>query len=177
MDGESQPEDDRNAALWRRLCDSENAFVQARMDFLRHCKDRTEVLRAALHNPSRRGTALRLMDFLSVEEIQSVFDDLVDLASVAHSDLLLTRQVLLTLPREWLAEHVEASAEPVLRQGGGEEYRRLLELYYEIDQDLTRRLAERALKSRNRDVRAAGKDFLAALTTSSGRASSTPPPR
>jgi hypothetical protein len=46
-----------------------------------------------------------------------------------------------------------------------EEYRRLLELYIQIDTDITKRLALRASLSNIEDIREAGEDFLALLAT------------
>jgi hypothetical protein len=70
-----------------------------------------------------------------------LLNDLVDLASVSHSDIELGRQAILSLPKNWLLENIEKSAEPLLKNGTDEEYRRLLELYIQIDRELTERLA------------------------------------
>ena len=94
-----------------------------------------------------------------IEERQSLLEALVDLASVAHSDIELVRQAILSLPKTWLLENLEKSAELLLKNGTDEEYRRLLELYFEIDNSLTERLAKRALQHDDPDIREAGEDF------------------
>jgi hypothetical protein len=44
--------------------------------------------------------------------------------------------------------------------GTYDEYRRFLELYIEIDTELTKKLAMRAIQSPDFDIREAGEDFL-----------------
>ena len=159
MEPEKLTEND--AELWRKFHQSEGYFYWDRREFLLKCIKRTLAVKNALNNPSNRGTALRLLLYLGVEEIIPFFDELVDLASVGHSDIGLVREVILLLPREFLVANIEKSAEPVLRDAmkhkdSYEEYRRLLELYMEIDRDLTKRLAERALASDDEDIREAG---------------------
>jgi hypothetical protein len=117
------------------------------------------VLKKALQNPTERGTALRLLECLSIEERQRLFDDLLDLASVSHSDIELCRQAILSFPKNWLLANIEASAEPLLQNGTYEEYRRLLELYIQIDETLTKRLANRAIQHEYLDISEAGEDF------------------
>lgn len=82
------------------------------------------------------------------------------MASVGHADVQLARDVILTLPLPWVLERVEAAAEPLLREGAGEEYRRLLELYRLLDRGLMTRLATRSAQHTDADAREAGADFL-----------------
>lgn len=142
-----------------RVADSERAFIAARMDFLRS-KGRVEQIRRALHDPPRRGTALRLLVYLTEAERQALFDDLLILASVDHSDLSLVREALLSLPRPWVLSRIEERAEPLLEHGTYVEFRRLLELLRLLDAGLTATLARRALASEDQDIREAGEDFL-----------------
>jgi hypothetical protein len=149
----------QNTRLWSALLETELAFTAARMDFLARSIDRMEVIREALHDPAQRGTGLRVLPYLKVEERQELFKDLVELASVGHSDIALCREAILSLPREWVVANIERFAEPLLQAGDYEEYRRLLELYNELDSDLTSRLATRAAQSEDADIREAGEDF------------------
>ncbi len=158
MSQTKHPVNDDN--LWRDLYTSEMAFIKARMKFFADCQDKVAVIRKALHIVTQRGTALRIVLNMKIEERQQLLDDLLSLASVSHSDLALTRDVLFSLPREWLLTNIEARAEPLLRNGTDEEYRRLLELYAELDLNLARTLAWRALKQDNADIREVGEDFM-----------------
>lgn len=150
---------EKDTELWHKVFEKEIAYIQARQDFLKNCTDRIGLIKKALHNPTERGTALRLIEYLNLEERQSLFDDLVDLASVSHSDLELCRKVILSLPKTWLLANIEKRTEPLLQDGTDEEYRRLLELYIDIDRELTQRLAIRALQQDDPDIREVGEDF------------------
>lgn len=150
---------EKDTELWRKLVEREIAYIQTRHDFLNDCTDRVAPIKKALPNPSERGTALRLIEYLKLEERQSLFDELVDLASVSHSDIELCRKAILSLPKTWLLANIEKSADSLLQDGTDEEYRRLLELYIDIDGELTQRLARRALQHDDPDIREAGEDF------------------
>ena len=154
---EQSTEDD--PVLWHKVFEREMAYIQARQDFIKNCTDRIGLIKKALHNPIERGTALRFIEYLNLEERQSLFDDLVDLASVSHSDIELCRKAILSLPKTWLLANIEKSAEPLLQDGTDEEYRRLLELYIDIDRELIQRLAIRALQHDDPDIREVGEDF------------------
>ncbi len=155
-----RPSDD---ALWAAVLADERRFFTSRAAFLTGAADRVRVLRSALRTASQRGAALRLFPFYAIEERQQVFDDLVRLCSVGHVDIALCREAVRSLERDWVLASIERSAAGVLATGGGEEYRRLLELYVELDLDLARRLATRAAQHADGDVREAGQDFLGRL--------------
>jgi hypothetical protein len=144
--------------IWHQLIDKEKAYLQTRQNFL-NCSSKVEMLRKALQNPSERVTALEILDYLASEERQSLFDDLIKLASVGHSDIELVRNAILSLDKSWLLEHIENQAESVLINATDEEYRRLLELYMQIDDGLTQRLIEKALRHSDLDIKEVGEDF------------------
>lgn len=151
---------ENDTQLWHKVFEKETAYIQARQDFIKNYKDRVGVFKKALNNPTERGTALRLIEYLNLEERQSLFDKLIDLASVSHSDIELCRKAILSLPKNWLLANIEKSAEPLLQDGTDEEYRRLLELYIDIDRKLAQRLAQRAVQHDDPDIREVGEDFL-----------------
>jgi hypothetical protein len=153
-----------DVALWLEVLRHERRYITARAAFLTGAQDRVGILSQALHTPSQRGTALRVVPLLDEPVRRALFDDLVRLASVGHADVTLCRDAIRSLPREWVLAHIEASAEPLLLAGDEEEYRRLLELYEQLDADLTRRLATRAARDDRADVREAGNDFLERLS-------------
>jgi hypothetical protein len=152
--------DSPDLRLWAALRDQENRMFVARRDFLVNTTDRVGVLRAALDDPGQRGTALRLLPHLREDEVRQLFDPLVRLCSVGHGDIVACRAAIRALPRDWVVDRIEASAEPVLAAGDDEEYRRLLELYDDLDPGLTQRLAVRAAAHDDPHVREAGRDFL-----------------
>ncbi len=151
---------DRDRALWAAVVESEGRFTGARAAFMTGAADRLAAVRAALRTASQRGTALRVLRLFTVAERQALFDELVRLVSVGHADVDLCREAILSLPRDWVLATIESHAEPLLRNGTEEEYRRLLELYLQLDRELTARLAARAARHHDPDVREAGEDFL-----------------
>jgi hypothetical protein len=150
---------EKDPQLWRKLVEREISYIQTRQDFLNDSTDKVALIKKAFQNPSERGTALRLIEYLKLEERQNLFNELVDLASVSHSDIELCRKGILSFPKTWLLANIEKSAESLLQDGTDEEYRRLLELYIDIDRALTQRLARRALAHADPDIREAGEDF------------------
>lgn len=155
----SQQPASQNMDLWQLVVTREWDYIQSRQAFLNSCTDRVETLQKALQNPRERGTALRLLFYLTLPERQDLFNDLLALASVSHSDIELCREVILSLPKNWLLKNIENGAQELLADGTDEEYRRLLELYINIDDHLTERLIKRALKHEDEDIREAGEDF------------------
>lgn len=155
----TEERNEKDMELWRKLFESEITYIQTRQEFLKHSTNRVAMIEKALHNPAERGTALRLLEYFTIEECQILFDNLVNLASVSQSDIELVRKVILSLPKTWLLANIENSAEPLLNDGTDEEYRRLLELYIHIDEELTQRLVSQALHHADPDIQEVGTDF------------------
>ena len=135
------PENDTE--LWHKVFEKEIAYIQSRQDFINNCTDRIALIKKALQNPTERGTALRLIVYLKLEERQRLFDALVDLASVSHSDIELCRKAILSLPKTWVLANIERSAESLLQDVTDQEHRRVLQLYIHIDRELTQRVGIR----------------------------------
>ena len=155
---------DADAALWDRLVEANTAFARLSGEFLGGDVDRVAVLREVLRNPGPgRMAAFRLLNSVRPSERQELFGELMLLASFAHGAIQVVRDAILSLPRDWVLEHIEEQAESLLRDGTYDEYRRMLELYYALDRDLTRRLARRAAARADEDIREAGEDFLEKL--------------
>jgi hypothetical protein len=147
-------------ALWQELVEKDLAFNRASRAFLTEAANRAAVLRDALRGPDR-GTALFVAPCLKIEELKELFGPLVFLASFSHGSIGAVRDLIRSLPREWVLERIEQEAEPLLREGTYDEYRRFLELYEELGApDLVRRLALRAAAHADPDVREAGEDYL-----------------
>jgi hypothetical protein len=154
-----QEQNANNQEIWYKLVESETVYIESRQNFVRDCTNKVAIFQKALHSPAERGTALRLIEYLETEERQLLFGDLVDLASVSHSDIELCRQAILALSKSWLIENIETSTAQILKNGTDEEYRRLLELYVEIDLGLAGRLAKQALQHQDPDICEVGVDF------------------
>jgi hypothetical protein len=157
-----------DSILWNKLCEADAVYIEACGQFFVNCKQHKIVIKEALSTPSRRSTALRfLLFYLDAEDRIEFFEQLVTIASSAHCDIELCRKVILTLPKDFVLANIEQVSEPLLLTSDPvyqyEEYRRLLELYIEIDRDITERLASRASQGEIEEIREAGEDFLALL--------------
>ncbi len=150
--------------IWYQLIDQEKAYLETRKNFL-NSPSRAELIRKALQNSSERATALKVINYLTKEERQSLFDELINLVSVGHSDIKLVRNAILSFDKKWLLDNIETQAESVLENGADEEYRRLLELYIQIDDGLTQRLVAKALQHPDIDIQEVGEDFENYRTT------------
>jgi hypothetical protein len=155
---------DTDLKLWRKVVDADHAFINARMELFANCSSLVEVARHGLKDPTERWTALGIIALMRIEDRLLLFDSLLDLASSSHAYMGEARELILSLPREWVLANVEKSAEPLLRRGDYSEYRGLLALYAELDHDLACRLARRAAEDSDEDIREAGEDFLEKLS-------------
>lgn len=158
----NQPTSEKDITVWRRLVDSHKAFALALRDFLSGDIDRVALMRNALRGEGRL-TAIYVLSHLTVSELQQLFSELVFLASFSHGPIQAVRNAILSLPREWVIVHIEETAEPFLLSGTYDEYRRLLELFIDLDRDLALRLAHRAAAHPDHDIKEAGEDFLSRL--------------
>jgi hypothetical protein len=86
----------------------------------------------------------------------------VDLACSSQNshNIHLGRQFVTAAPRDWVLKHIEQVAEPLVQLNDDWEYRRLLELYEDLDDGLLLRLAKRGLQSSNPEIRDAANDFI-----------------
>ncbi len=144
--------------IWYQLIDQEKTYLETRKNFL-NSPSRVELIRKALQNPSERATALKVINYLIEEERQNLFSELINLVSVGHSDIKLVRDAILSFEKKWLLDNIETQAESVLENGADEEYRRLLELYIQLDDGLTQRLIAKALQHSDIDIQEVGEDF------------------
>ena len=151
------PSDD--IAVWNHLVESHKTFAMASREFLAGGVDRVQLMHYAL-NGKDRPTAIYMLSYLKASELQQLFSDLVFLASFSHGAIGAVRSAILSLPRQWVLTNIEQIAEPLLHDGTYDEYRRLLELYIDLDYDLAFRLARKATEQTDEDIREAGTDFL-----------------
>jgi hypothetical protein len=107
------------------------------------------------------GTILSGAPLMKTSELMELFSEWVRW-STSHRYALAVRNIIKSLPRGWVWAHIESAAEPLLQEGA-DAYRRILELYNELDRDLTLRLALQAVASLDEDIREAGGDFIKKL--------------
>jgi uncharacterized protein (DUF433 family) len=73
---------------------------------------------------------------------------------------LQAKTFICALPHEWLLEHIEAAAEPTLRQNDFLDWANILDVFSRVDSNLGTRLALRAAQHSDYDIRAWGEDYL-----------------
>ena len=97
--------------------------------------------------------------------IRGQIQDALGLACSAQSDRAIARgrAEILALPREQVLEHIESVATATLPFEEWE-YRRLLELYEQLDTGLLQRLVARGESSSDADIREAADDFRHRIT-------------
>lgn len=155
---------DSYTGIWNRLVKASNEYSLVLREFLAlEESKRVMLMHQALRGPGRH-TSLIILGYLDVADLKELFEDLVFLASFSHGAINTVREAILTLPREWVLERIEQVAEPFLLTDDSEEYRRILELYFELSPQMTHKLAQRALKNPNEEIQEAGQDFLDRLS-------------
>jgi transcription termination factor NusB len=145
--------------IWHRTAAHYHDLQKALSEFLSSDLDRVKAIQAAIRN-GEIAPALYVAQFMSESEKKCLFPQWVDLVSQAHRNIEAARKIIHSLPREWVLDNVESVAESILQDGTEDEYRRMLEMYRELDGDLTQRLARKATEHPDRDIQEAGFDFL-----------------
>jgi hypothetical protein len=145
--------------FWEHLSASYNTYIQALQVFLADDFDRVGLIKHALFRKGRI-TAIAMLQHLRQSELMQLFPELVILASSGHGTVGAIRKYILSLPREWVITNIEQFVEPLLENGTYDEYRRIMELYCELDYGMMKSLAQRAMTHSDPDIREAGEDFL-----------------
>ena len=153
---------DNDKLHWGAIVNSDQQRISEQFLHWSKVNDKVEILRNGLHCVPLRGVALRLLLLLDNDMRKAVFDILVNLASVGHSDIQLCRDVIQVMPRKWVLDRIMAVMDSVLRDNPDdyEVYRRYAELLNELDQNLLRQLVERAALSSDIDVQEVASDFM-----------------
>ncbi|MDY0042818.1 MAG: hypothetical protein RBS57_21105 [Desulforhabdus sp.] len=151
----------RDEIIWDRLVEVYEAFLLATSAFLSEDVDRVALIRKAFYgSKGHRMPAIFFLDYLKVEELEALFDDLVLLGGRSERSSWAIRNIIATMPPEWVRAHIEKAVEPLLPTDDFLQWRLVLELCAGIDRDLTLKLARRASEHSDYDIREAGEDFL-----------------
>jgi tetratricopeptide (TPR) repeat protein len=151
--------------LWDSVVDEFGRGVAAPADFFRPGVDRVGLIRGALKLPggNNRAAAVALLKKMSPEEKQFLFPELIHLARSAHGPVGAIREIICSLPREWVLERIDAQVEPILRNEEYDDYWMFLELYEKLDPTRAVKLARRAAGSADAAIRELGLESLANL--------------
>jgi hypothetical protein len=153
--------DESAHALWREYAKARELTDDLRYRLFSEQRGRVpEVIRRALKNPRERLYSLEIAAMLPLEERKELLPDLLAVAAYAGAHMVRAQELILSFPKDWLLINIDAAASPILEQGDAEEFRRILELYSQIESTLLARLVERASSHPDPDVRAAAEDFM-----------------
>lgn len=170
MSGFKWFEFDTETSVWDQLTDLHFAYNQAGIAYTRAMQqfladdiDHVAFLRQGLRENTHIGRmSQRILRGLKAEEALQLLPEI--LYAYCHftsdGDLQQPRDFVLSLPHAAVLDKIEEASEPLLIDGTADQYRRLLELYEQIDGALLQRLAERALRSQDAEVSEAGADYL-----------------
>lgn len=152
---------DLDEQRWNDLCAADNRYFETRMALVRGAHDLDGIISRALGKPAERGAALRVMSILPEARIRLQLQQLAGLASVGHSDIALVRSMLTDkVERRWLVENIDRHVEPILKAATDqEEFRRIAELYQQLDPDLLKAHLARCAAHANEEVREIASDF------------------
>jgi hypothetical protein len=149
---------------WQQLIAADQAVESLQREFMQSCSEEAvRLIRETLSSQHGRAPAFRLALALPAEHREKLFPDLLRLACESSyvPTIIQAREVVLTLPRPWAVDQMEASADSALKSGEEWVWRRFLELAAFLDHDLTLRLAKRAMQHSDPTIREVGAEFLA----------------
>lgn len=153
--------------LWARVVEEfsrDDADGPALSDFFQSSVDRVQLVRRALATAGgNRAIAVRLLQRMDRTEQQQLFPELIQLARAVHGPIGTVREIIRSLPREWVLTHIDAEIGQILDQDKDDvydDYWMFLELYTGIDHARALSLARRAAVHHDPDVQELGADWL-----------------
>ena len=106
-----------------------------------------------VHLPAHYALAVAMMEAVPQEELKQLLPELVELASWYNGVITFVQNLILSLPREWVLEHIEECTAPYLTKETEEEWGVFLGLYELLDKDLYEKLHTAARLHPNPEVR------------------------
>ena len=167
MDRNNNPSRDQ-IDLWNRYLIVADDYQRTGNEVLRTCgieRDDAivELLRHSLKTPAEKDAALDVVRSIKVEAQEELFDELLSLASdLDVGSVNRAEQIILSFPRDWLVPKLMRASKQYL-EDPDRISPEVLSLYFQVDHELTRNLAEAAATSGNKDRRDLGEFFLQKL--------------
>jgi hypothetical protein len=150
--------------FWQDMISAYMKYVEKSGEFFQSKLDRIKILREGL----QRGdipVVLDLASGLDVSELIQLLPELIYI-STAPGYARKAREIILSIPKEWLLLNVEEAAESIMKTNDEEDFRRLFELYLEIDRELAVKLTARILNHSDEYIREIGQDLAKILSSS-----------
>lgn len=155
----------RTLDLWKELDEAYTQFSNAKDNYLKlrevamRSIDVVEVFKLGIPGISRDIAFEKAKD-LSIEKRKEIFPDLVAYASYSHGFTEASRNLILGLPREWVLSNIEKIADPILKNGGHEEYSAILALYKLISPSIFNSLIAYCAASDDSDLREVASNYI-----------------
>ena len=90
-----------------------------------------------------------------------MFPEWIHLARCPHSPFHIAWNVIESLPRDWVLQNIEQHVDAILHHNEETDYWMFLQLYARLDDTLMKKLATRAAKHADADIRELGEEYLA----------------
>lgn len=143
--------------IWHQLVGNYLGFSKSLKEFFSKDVDRVTIIRDAF----RRGEiapSLYVLKHMPTSESVQLFEELVKI-STAHGYAGAAREIIFSLPREWVLSNIEFAIEPLLTEGIDDDYRRILELLIDLDHELTMKYVQMAIGHPKKEIQEVGQDF------------------
>ena len=159
--------EEKHIALWKRYVAASKTYCEAVDAILNEidAPHRIKLVRSAFKNREHRHHAFLMIRYMTIEERKALLDILVGSAYSNSGLRSLATELILSIPKEWLIANIEKYTEPILgrRENAADYCSGFLSLFSDIDDALTLRLAQRAVRSEDEDVREIGEFYLERL--------------
>jgi hypothetical protein len=119
----------------------------------------TSDLRKALKDPSSRGAALDLVNYVSEQQRRELLPDLVDLACSSNKYQNDAFLAVCSLPRQWTAQNITTHSRRILQWATEEEFGLLLHLLEEILPELAVAVADEYSNNADEGIRRIARAF------------------
>lgn len=150
-------------SAWQAFADAHSNLVKARQHLMKISDGLVNTLSEAISDGDV-SAVMHVAELLPQDDLKRLFPELLAVASSVNGQTDIAQRLILRIPKDWLKQNTDANAEPFLaaadEQADYETYASLLTLYQLIDDDLAIRLANRAAKHADEDLREVGEDAL-----------------
>jgi hypothetical protein len=160
------PSTEDSRRLWESLIAAHNKYISIRMKLFASGADIVTLVKSGLLKPSERHEALTIAGLLNEPRKREAFAELVWTASWDNGSVQMARQVIDTIDRDWVLEHLPAVVQPVLDRADGahphsdrQEYGHMIDLLARYGSPYLDEVLARALAHPDADVREYAEDF------------------
>lgn len=156
----TNPSQDQHADLWDRYQAAYDEYDSVRREFFQlDTATRVALLKAGIERDWIE-SAIELLRLMPTEEVKAFLEELLIYVTYPKRFVTEARDLIMSLPRDWLIENIERCAEPALQGGDYVEYQSLWGIYTSLDKNLVYRLGQRALAHHDHDIQEVGQEIM-----------------